>query len=146
MIRSQTRKQNSFQPRLKADSPKPRVGATTARGVLKCLSSIQSLKFKIKLCILSKKLEWNIHHIQFALLTFFFQWSLRGIKSITCCIASPPSFSRTFHFPKLKLCPHKTLPELLTPPSTFCLCGCDSSRDLLGVGSEGTCLLRCLSW
>lgn len=51
----------------------------------------------------------------------------------------PPSVSRTFHVPELRLCPHETLaPHLLPhpwlPPSTLCLCGRDSSR-----GSRGTC-------
>ena len=45
------------------------------------------------------------------------------------------------HLPKLKLCPQETLtahplPQPLAPPSTSCLCGSDSSRDLLRVGSH----------
>ena len=49
--------------------------------------------------------------------------------------------SELCHLPKLKLCLQETLtphPLLLplAPPSTSCLCGSDSSRDLLRVGSH----------
>ena len=72
---------------------------------------------------------------------------LRALKHIH--IVGQPSHHPSpvlSHLPKLKLCPHETLtphpfPQPLDPPSTSCLCGSDSSRDLLWVGSDSICLL-----